>query len=126
MEIEKRTLHDFGRYFILGGMRSKSLCIIALFILSLITTPAADKSALPFVSPIFGDNMVLQRGKPNTIWGWSTPGEIVQVEIAGRAAKTVTGAQGRWQVQIEPPAPGGPYTMKVIGSQTVTFHEVLV
>jgi hypothetical protein len=26
---------------------------------------------LPFVSPIFGDNMVLQRGKPDTIWGWS-------------------------------------------------------
>jgi hypothetical protein len=24
-----------------------------------------------FVSPLFGDNMVLQRGKPNTIWGWA-------------------------------------------------------
>src|SRR5512143_553333 len=111
MEIEKRTLHDFGRYFILGGMRSKSLCIIALFILSLITTPAADKSALPFVSPIFGDNMVLQRGKPNTIWGWSKPGQTVQVEIAGHTAKAVTAAGGRWEVRIEPPPPGGPYTI---------------
>ena len=39
---------------------------------------------LPFVSPIFGDNMVLQRGKANTIWGWSEPGDNVAVEIGGR------------------------------------------
>jgi sialate O-acetylesterase len=32
---------------------------------------AASQNAapLPFLSPIFGDNMVLQRGKPNPIWG---------------------------------------------------------
>ena len=42
--------------------------------------PAAAKP-LPFVSPIFGDNMVLQRGKPNTIWGWSEPGDKIKVEI---------------------------------------------
>ena len=108
-------------------MRTKSLLIIALICLSQITAPvAASDSPLPFVSPIFGDNMVLQRGKPNTIWGWSTPGAIVQVEIAGRTVKTVTGARGRWQVQIEPPPPGGPYTIKVVGPQTVTFREVLV
>ena len=28
----------------------------------------------PFVSPLFGDDMVLQRGKMDTIWGWSEPG----------------------------------------------------
>ena len=37
---------------------------------------------LPFVSPIFGENMVLQRGKANTIWGWSEPGDKSQIEIA--------------------------------------------
>ena len=119
-------MRTLGRYFILRPMRTNPLWILALLLFSAITAPAADNSSLPFVSPIFGDNMVLQRGKPNTIWGWSTPGEIVQVEIAGSTAKTVTGAQGHWQLQIEPPAPGGPYTMKVIGSQTVTFHNVLV
>src|ERR1035441_5037653 len=41
----------------------------------------------PFVSPIFADNMVLQRGKANTIWGWSEPGDHVQVQIEiGRAS----------------------------------------
>ena len=46
----------------------------------------AAEGPLPFVSPIFGDNMVLQRGKPNTIWGWSKPGDAVRVEIAGHSA----------------------------------------
>jgi len=33
--------------------------------------PKPALKPLPFVSTIFGDNMVLQRGKKNTIWGWS-------------------------------------------------------
>ena len=38
---------------------------------------------LPFVSPVFGDNMVLQHGKANTIWGWSEPGD----KVASRSAQ---------------------------------------
>ncbi|MGD0464711.1 MAG: sialate O-acetylesterase [Tepidisphaeraceae bacterium] len=88
------------------------------------TTVAA--SFLPFVSPIFGDNMVLQRDKLNTIWGWSQPGESIQVEIAGQTAMAKAGAEGRWQAQIQPPAPGGPYTVKIDGSKSVELHNVLV
>jgi sialate O-acetylesterase len=70
--------------------------------------------------------MVLQRGKPNIIWGWSKPGDIVRVEIAGHAAKAVVGTDGRWQVKIDPPTAGGPYTVKIDGLQHVELHEVLV
>lgn len=115
-----------GRYFILTGMRANRIFLAIVFFLSALTVQAADNAPLPFVSPIFGDNMVLQRGKPNTIWGWSKPGQAVQVEITGHIAKTVAGAEGRWQVQIEPPAPGGPYTVKITGAQTVVLREVLV
>jgi sialate O-acetylesterase len=87
---------------------------------------AADSTALPFVSPIFGDNMVLQRGKPNTFWGWAQPGQAVRVEIAGHSASTVAGTDGRWRVRLQPPPPGGPYTVKITGPQTVELHEVLV
>ena len=78
--------------------------------------PAAappDAEPLPFVSPIFGDSMVLQRGKPNTIWGWSQPGDTVRVEIGDNSATATAGADGRWQAQIQPPPPGGPYTVKI-------------
>ena len=90
-------------------------------------TPAgAAAQTLPFVSTIFGDNMVLQRGKPNTIWGWSDPGDIVRVQIGDNTATGTAGPDRRWQVSIQPPAPGGPYTVKIAGHQTLEMHNVLV
>ena len=89
---------------------------------------ATETSAktLPFVSPIFGDNMVLQRGKANIIWGWSDPGDKIQVEIAGKSASGIAAADRRWELKIQPPRVGGPYTMMIKGNQTVEFHNVLV
>ena len=81
---------------------------------------------LPFVSPIFGDSMVLQRGKPNTIWGWSDPGDKVTVEIAGKSASTVAAPDRRWQLKFQPPAAGGPYTLTIKGHQTVELRNILV
>jgi sialate O-acetylesterase len=86
-------------------------------------TPAVHR---PFISPIFGDNMVMQRGKANTIWGWSDPGDRVQVEIAGKTSSGVAGPDYRWQVEIQPPHVGGPYTMTIKGRQEVQLHNVLV
>ena len=108
-------------------MRLKHLFILISAFIALGTAVAADSPALPLVSPMFGDNMVLQRGKPNTIWGWAKPGETVRVELASHTATATADADGRWQVKINPPAPGGPYTIKIIGpEQTIELHEVLV
>jgi sialate O-acetylesterase len=88
--------------------------------------PEPSLKPLPFVTTIFGDNMVLQRGKKNIIWGWSEPGDKIRVEIAGKTASGVAGPDRRWQVKIQPPAAGGPYTIKISGHQTVELHNVLV
>jgi len=90
------------------------------------SAPDASAKPLPFVSRIFADNMVLQRGKINTIWGWSDPGDKVQVEVAGKTASGIAEADRRWQVQIHPPHTGGPYTLTIKGHQTVELHNVLV
>lgn len=87
---------------------------------------AGAQAPLPFVSPIFGNGMVLQRDKPNTIWGWSQPGDTVRVEIGEHSAAGTAGSDGRWQARIEVPPPGGPYTVKITGKQTVELHDVLV
>jgi sialate O-acetylesterase len=81
---------------------------------------------LPFLSPIFGDNMVLQRGQENTIWGWSSPGDKVQVEIASNHTSGIAAADGHWQLKIQPPPAGGPYTLTIKGQQTVQLQNVLV
>ena len=88
--------------------------------------PKTTAKSLPLISPIFGDNMVLQRSKVNTIWGWSEPGDKIRVEIAGKNASAVAGVDHRWQVKIQPPAAGGPYTLNIKGAQTLELHNVLV
>jgi sialate O-acetylesterase len=80
----------------------------------------------PYVSPMFGDFMVLQRGKSNRIWGWTNPGQKVVVEIAENSASAVAGPDGRWEAEFQPPPAGGPYTVRINGPQTLEIHEVLV
>ena len=81
---------------------------------------------LPFVSPIFGDNMVLQRDKLDTIWGWSDPGDNVRVQFGSSTATGTAGPDRRWVVRIQPPKVGGPYTLTITGHQNVELHNVLV
>jgi sialate O-acetylesterase len=105
-------------------LRKSAFAFIFAFIASFIAR--GEETSLPFVSPLFSDNMVMQRGKPNAIWGWSTPGQEVRVQIAGHTARTVAGSDGRWEARVQPPAPGGPYTIIIDGPQHRELHEVLV
>ncbi len=99
--------------------------ILAVLCESAPSCPAATEP-LPFVSPMFSDNMVLQRDKTNTLWGWVAPGETVRVEIGSATATGVADANGRWEVRVYPPVMGGPYTLTLSGPQTVTFTNLLV
>jgi len=107
LELELMIL---GRIFLLAA----ALCLLmapgqelfAQFAPSARQTAAAE--SLPFVSPIFGDDMVLQRGKSDAIWGWSEPGDTAHVQIGQQSASGGTGSDRRWQVKIQPPAAGGP------------------
>lgn len=107
-------------------MYPKFLLVLSFVFLTYIGAIAADNTSLPFLSPMFGDNMVLQRGKPNTIWGWAKPGDAVRVEIEGQTAEAIAGADGRWEARLQPPPAGGPYTLKIDGPQHVELHNVLV
>ena len=108
-------------------MRLKYLCLCLLGFMVCASATAAEQESLPFVSPMFGDNMVLQRGKPIRFWGWAKAAEQVRVELADSSGTAVAGADGRWEAEVKAPAPGGPYTVKISSAtQTVTLHEVLV
>ena len=86
-------------------MRKSLISHFGVWLLGISARVLAQRSAsrtrpLPFVSPIFGDNMVLQRGKPNAIWGWSQPGDTCGWRSARTSATATAGADGRWQVKI--------------------------
>lgn len=105
-------------------MNRNFLC--GLFLVASVTVAAAETSSLPFVSPMFGDNMVLQRGKTNVVWGWAKPGESIHVEIAGQTVTTKAGADGCWQARLMPPATSLALTLRIIGPQTAVFTNILV
>jgi sialate O-acetylesterase len=120
-------------------MRIKSLLFAAIATVLLVApavnaraqaAPTAASSVvakpLPLLSPIFGDNMVMQRGKANTLWGWSEPGDKISVQIGNKTASAVAGADRRWEVKIQPPPAGGPYTIRISGPETLELHNVLV
>lgn len=87
----------------------------------------AAEPARPFLAPLFGEHMMLQRGRANPVWGWAAPGTKVTVTIAGHSATAVADGDGRWQAEVEPPAAGGPYALTVQGGpQPLEFKDVLV
>ncbi len=103
----------------------------ALLLAGLLVSGVAGFSAVaadrPLVSPVFGDHMVLQRGKPNPVWGWTVPGAEVRVRFAGQEARTEAAADGRWSLTLAPPPTGGPYTLEIDGpGQDLVLHDVLV
>jgi sialate O-acetylesterase len=87
---------------------------------------AADPAPLPFLSPLFGEHMMLQRGQANRIWGWAGPGTEIQIELAGDRTTATTAADGRWEARFTPPPAGGPYKLTIDGPQHLEFHDVLV
>ncbi len=73
----------------------------------------------PLLSPLFTDNMVLQRGMADPIWGWTTPGYGVSVTFQGKTTTAVAGTDGEWRAKIGPFKAGGPYTLTVNGPYPV-------
>ncbi len=99
---------------------------IATAVVLIIVSACAANDSKPFVSPIFGEHMVLQRGKPNTMWGWTEPGKKVRVKIGAKQAVATAGKDGKWVLKIQPPKAGGPYTLTIDGPQHVEWTDILV
>lgn len=79
------------------------------------------------VSPLYTDNMVLQREQPLRIAGRADRGEQVTIRIAWQEKKTMTAADGRWYVMLDPLHwEGNPYTLEIATpARTLTFRNVL-
>ncbi len=75
-------------------MRYRSL-VRNLACFALIAGWTAVAAAAVKLPAIFGDDMVLQRGRPVPVWGWADKGEKVTVSIAGQTLTTKADQQGR-------------------------------
>lgn len=104
-------------------MRYTFRCCLWIPVLLLTGTGAAGQIRMPH---IFQDNMVLQRDKPVTVWGWAAPREKVTVTLAGNVQRSEADAQGKWKVSLSPLPAGGPYALHIKGSNHLQFTNVLI
>ncbi len=80
------------------------------------------------VSPIFRNNMVLQRGTTVPVFGTATAGATVTVQFQNQNVSAVAGANGSWTANLSSmPASTSPGPMTVTsGTTNITFTGVQV
>ena len=75
---------------------------------------------------VFGDHMVVQRGRAVPVWGWADPGEEVTVEFGKQTRSATADKAGKWMVSLEALSAGGPFRMSVKGKNAIAIRDVLV
>ncbi|MDW7692903.1 sialate O-acetylesterase [Flammeovirgaceae bacterium SG7u.111] len=76
---------------------------------------------------IFGDHMVLQRGKTVPVWGHSSPKDKITVTFASQKKTTRAAADGKWMVRLDPlEASATGRDLIISGKSQVVIKDVLV
>lgn len=105
----------FGRPFALVAMLSATLLFVA-----------DSASAAVKLPGVISDHMVLQQGMNVPLWGTADKGETVTVKFRNQTKTATADDQGKWSVKLEPLAVGGPETLTIAASNTITINDVLV
>jgi len=102
--------------------------LTCLGLLTVTALPEAHAAPLKAHS-IFSSHMVLQRGKPITIWGWAETGREVTVQLGTETGKATAGQdKGRWQVEFPAREASAEPVQLVIrsGTETITMENIVI
>src|SRR5215831_179050 len=73
---------------------------------------------------IFSDGMVLQRGQPIALWGWSPPRADVVARLASSSVHARADGNGAWRVDLPSHSAGGPFQLIVrAGADSLIFSN---
>lgn len=75
---------------------------------------------------LINDGMVIQRHAEVKIWGWADPGEAVTIGFKDETYQTTANDEGNWEIILSDLKAGGPYTMTLKASNTITINDILV
>ena len=78
---------------------------------------------------IFSDNMVLQRNDKVLLWGWANTGEEINITTSwnDRSYLVKTAITAKWQIEVETPEAGGPFTITFKGSgNEIRLENILI
>lgn len=108
----------------MSATRSSYFLALAIaFAVAVAVLPAHAEVCLP---KIFGSHMVLQQGKPIQLWGWANPGETAIAQLGDAKESTVANDKGEWKISLPAMKAGGPYLLRVAGSNEVVLQDVMV
>lgn len=81
----------------------------------------------PFsVMPLLSDGMVLQRETETTLAGCDQPGQRIELVFRDQTLTCTTDKQGRWSVRMQTGPAGGPFSIAITGSRSITIRDVLI
>lgn len=96
-------------------------------ILLLLLSFGLGAHAVPKLSPLFSDNMVIQQNADAPIWGTAKPGKAVTVSCSwsGTVVTAKAGPDGRWMATVRTPKAGGPHSITVSDGKKVVINGVM-
>jgi sialate O-acetylesterase len=94
-------------------------------ILFLFTATSYAKIRLP---NILGNNMVLQQKSTTKLWGWGDPGEKIKITTSwdNKVIETDADGNAKWQIDIQTPQAGGPYSITLQGTNKIVLDNILI
>lgn len=95
-----------------------------VFFIIIILFLTSESRATVTVSHVFGNGMILQCNSEVSVWGKASTNEPVTIEIAGQEHKIQANSNGKWSVKLSPHAPGGPFVLKISGTNSIIFKDV--
>lgn len=102
----------------------KRIIVCYLFIV-IIVGIAVAKVRLP---AFIGSNMVLQRNSLVNIWGHCDP--MLEVSVTpswnNLSYKTFADKTGKWQIKVETPEAGGPYTIRISDGEELILENIML
>ena len=75
---------------------------------------------------LISDGLVLQRDTDIKIWGWTAANEKITISFNDSVYETESDCSGKWEIKFSKLKAGGPYTMKIDGSNTITINDILI
>lgn len=77
---------------------------------------------------LVGSNMVLQQQSTVRLWGWAAPAEKILITTSwnNKTDSTIATGDANWQLNIQTPAAGGPYTITLKGYNQIVLTNVAI
>lgn len=102
--------------------------IVRLVILLFFASPLYVKAKIT-LNPLFSDGMVLQQKTKDKIWGNSDKLDhkvTVKTSWDNKEFFTKTDKEGKWNIIIETPGYGGPYSIEISDGEKINIHNVMI